>query len=145
MNEILDKEKQESLSRGLLVCADNVSLVAQQSLQRVTNLIEAEFREGSFTSIKYTLTSNLHRLKEGILSEFATVRRTAVSAIESESVRRYNESRQRQRPSFLLQPALEQVDGKWHARYGVNGPVGIGNSPQEAFDAFDEAWTTKVP
>jgi len=52
-----------------------------------------------------------------------------------------------QRYSFMLRPRL-MIDGnQWCALYGDNlqdGVAGFGDSPEEAFTAFDKAWTAKL-
>jgi len=62
------------------------------------------------------------------------------------------------RPSLLLQPAIAKImcDGiwRWRARYSPPGnPKGevcqrgveaYGDSPEEAYIAFDKAWITKI-
>ena len=47
------------------------------------------------------------------------------------------------RPSYLLHPRLSIDGNQWCALYGANiqdGVAGFGNSPEEAYAAFDVAW-----
>lgn len=51
-------------------------------------------------------------------------------------------------PSFRIKPPLFRDGNQWCALYGNNlqeGVVGFGRSPDEAYRAFDRAWTEKLP
>jgi hypothetical protein len=51
------------------------------------------------------------------------------------------------RPSTIHRPALSIDGNKWCALYGENlqdGVAGFGDSPDEAFRAFDAAWFEKL-
>lgn len=57
-------------------------------------------------------------------------------------------SEQAQRFSFMLRPNLSIDGDKWCALLGENlqdGVAGFGSSPDEAYAAFDKAWTEKLP
>ena len=50
------------------------------------------------------------------------------------------------RPSYLYRPRLSKDGDKWCALYGedlMNGVAGFGDSPDEAYRAFDNAWYEK--
>ena len=52
------------------------------------------------------------------------------------------------RYSFMLRPILSLDGNKWCALYGANlqdGVAAFGDSPEEAYAAFDKAWTEKLP
>lgn len=54
---------------------------------------------------------------------------------------------ERLRPSMRLRPSLSIDGNKWCALYGENlqdGVAGFGNSPAEAYEAFDRAWFKKL-
>ena len=51
------------------------------------------------------------------------------------------------RPSFILKPRLSIDGDQWCALYGenlMNGVAGFGDSPDEAYKAFDTAWHEKL-
>ena len=53
------------------------------------------------------------------------------------------------RPSVLMRPSLTVDGNQWCALYGDNlqeGVAGFGDTPEEAFKAFDAAWNSeKLP
>ena len=58
------------------------------------------------------------------------------------------QSEQEYRWSFMLKPKLSIDGNKWCALLGDNlqdGVAGFGDSPDEAYAAFDKAWTEKLP
>ena len=47
------------------------------------------------------------------------------------------------RPSYMLRPRLSIDGNQWCALYGENlqdGVAGFGDSPEDAYTAFDDAW-----
>jgi hypothetical protein len=51
-------------------------------------------------------------------------------------------------PSMMLRPRLFVDGNQWCALYGENiekGVCGFGDSPAEAYAAFDKAWYAKLP
>lgn len=53
----------------------------------------------------------------------------------------------KQRPSVQYQPKLKKDGDQWCVLYGNNiqeGCAGFGDTPQEAMEAFDEAWRGSV-
>jgi len=52
------------------------------------------------------------------------------------------------RPSTLYRPVLSIDGNKWCALYGtdlMNGVAGFGDSPADAYEAFDRAWSARLP
>lgn len=51
------------------------------------------------------------------------------------------------RPSYILRPTLTIDGNRWCALYGADlmtGVAAFGESPEDAYLAFDEAWTTPI-
>lgn len=50
------------------------------------------------------------------------------------------------RPSYIYRPSLSLDGNQWCALFGDNlqcGVAGFGDSPEEAYNAFDKAWREK--
>ena len=58
-----------------------------------------------------------------------------------------NVAHEMRRPSFLYRPTLSIDGNKWCALYGDNlqdGVAGFGDSPKEAYEAFDIEWSKRI-
>ena len=67
--------------------------------------------------------------------------------IASAEVNIYNYSCTINRPSYILKPKLSVDGNKWCALYGEDlqsGVAGFGDSPELAYQDFDENWYKKL-
>jgi len=68
--------------------------------------------------------------------------------VSGAAMERYTAACNENRPSTLYKPCLSRDGDQWCALYGENihdGVAGFGDSPDDAYRAFDVSWYEKLP